>query len=162
VPSLRDSFPIIDLTSDLRPGLLYAAPAGLRPGGAGASFSDASATAALFLRAITGGRKSQNPERRRSGGYRDASTAQGGRFVLPASLCMTTGVIGFGRLRPDGPGPPDSRGRLSPHELECSEGGGVAAAKYIGPSSGEERPPQDDSSCLDPGTFPMKVKIRTG
>jgi hypothetical protein len=27
----------------------------------------------------------------RWGGFRDASTAQGGRFVLPASLCMTKG-----------------------------------------------------------------------
>jgi hypothetical protein len=117
--------------------------------GRGASFSYQSVPAALFQRTIQGRMRGQNPERRRSGGYRDASTAQRGRSVLPTSLSMTKGVIAFGKLRPDRPGPLDSRGRLSPHELECSGGGGVAVAKCIGPSSGEERPPQDDSSCLD-------------
>src|SRR5260370_39153372 len=43
----------------------------------------------LYLYILQGGLRSQNPERRRSGSYRDASTTQGGRSVLPAPLSMT-------------------------------------------------------------------------
>jgi len=96
-------------------------------------FPSVVSAAALFLRAITGKLRSQNPERRRSGGYRDASTAQGGRSVLPASLSMTMGVIAVGKLRPDEPGPLDGRGRPSLHgQLGCGDYRQLISAHDLG------------------------------